>query len=75
MVTIILAIILPISIAITGFLVWKSVQLGLRWQVEVRHEKPPTMEKPQNPLEPLQQAKQIKQQESILDEWVNGESR
>jgi hypothetical protein len=70
-VTIILALIIPVVILATGFLTFKSVQLGLRWQIEVRQEKPPTLEV-KNPIAPVFEAKQEKEVESIIGEWLNG---
>lgn len=72
--TIALIISIPIIVAIVGFLVLKSVQLGLRWQVEVRQERTPTLDKV-NPLEPFQQAKEEKEAKSLLNEWVHGEEQ
>jgi hypothetical protein len=70
-VTIILALIIPVVILATGFLTFKSVQLGLRWQIEVRQEKPPTLEV-NNPIQPVMEAKQEKEVSNILEEWFNG---
>ncbi|WP_026676768.1 hypothetical protein [Fictibacillus gelatini] len=72
MVTIILACTIPVSMFAAGFFAYKGVQLGLRWQIEVRNEKPPTMDMPKNPIEPIIQSKQEKEQVNILAEWLNG---
>jgi hypothetical protein len=78
MVTIILALCIPVTAIVTGFLAFKGVQLGLRWQIETKQEQAPTLEV--NPIAPIIEAKQEKeaiQQEketnSILSEWLNGE--
>jgi hypothetical protein len=75
---IILAICIPLTAVVVGFLVLKSVQLGLKWQMETKQEQLPTMEV--NPIAPIIEAKQekeaMKQEKetnSILHEWLNGE--
>lgn len=58
---------------VTGFFVLKAVQLGLRWQFEIKHEQKPTMEvKIPNPIEPIIQSKQEKETSNLLNEWLNG---
>jgi hypothetical protein len=78
LVTIILALCIPVTAIVTGFLTFKAVQLGLRWQIETKQQQEPTMTV--NPIAPIIEAKQEKemiQQEkettSILQEWLNGE--
>lgn len=78
MVTIILALCIPVTAIVTGFLTFKAVQLGLKWQIETKKEQLPTLKV--NPIAPIIEAKQEKeavQQEkettSILQEWLNGE--
>ena len=78
MVTIILALCIPVTAIVTGFLTFKALQLGLRWNIEVKKEQAPTLEV--NPIKPIIEAKQekeaIKQEKetnSILHEWLNGE--
>lgn len=73
----ILAICIPLTAIVVGFLTLKAVQLGLRWQIETKQEQPPTMEV--NPIAPIIEAKQekefIKQEKessSIFNEWLNG---
>lgn len=67
---------IPVIIAVTGFITYKGVQLGLRWQIEVRQEKPPTLESPIAPIvearQEKAQAEQAKETESVFNEWVNG---
>jgi len=73
MVIIILALMIPVSIAITGFLTFKAVHLGLRWQIETKKEQIPTMDAPiSNPITPILEARQEKETVSTFHEWVNG---
>lgn len=73
MTTIILALMIPVSIAITGFLSFKALQLGLRWNIETKKEQLPTMEAPiKNPVTPIIEARQEKETASVFNEWVNG---
>jgi hypothetical protein len=71
----ILALCIPLTAFVVGFLVLKSVQLGLRWQIQTTQQKPPELNLP-NPIQPIVEAKQAEQQgkemQNILDEWVNG---
>ena len=72
---ILLIIAIPASIALTGFLVLKSVQLGLRWQIQAQKQEQPTMEI-KNPIQPIIETKQAEKQEQyvnqVIDEWLNG---
>ncbi|MBS4200285.1 hypothetical protein KHA93_11650 [Bacillus sp. FJAT-49732] len=67
--TIILSLCIPLTAFVVGFLVLKSVQLGLRWQIQTAKQEPPTME---NPIQPILDSKQEDDVANILDEWVNG---
>ena len=53
----------------------KSVQLGLRWQMQMKHEEKPTMEI-QNPINEVvntvKEKQAEKEQANILNEWLNG---
>ena len=73
--TILLIICIPASIALTGFIVLKSVQLGLRWQIQAIQKQEPTMEL-KNPIQPIVEQKQTEKQEQyvnqVIDEWLNG---
>ncbi|MFE3973180.1 MULTISPECIES: hypothetical protein [unclassified Peribacillus] len=71
---IILAVCIPVTAIVTGFFTLKAVQLGLRWQMETKQEKPPTMETPKipNPIAPIIEAKQERETASIFNEWVYG---
>lgn len=62
-----------VTIALTAFIVLKSVQLGLQWQIEAKKEHLPTM--PNIVVEKLEERTQVKQAEeqmNILNEWFNG---
>ncbi len=72
MVTTILIICIPITALVVGFLVLKAVQLGLRWQVEVKNEQAPSMKSIPNPIAPIVEARQEKEVENMLSEWMNG---
>jgi len=74
---IILALCIPVTAIVTGFLTFKAVQLGLRWQIETKQEQMPTMETPKipNPFAGVTEARQEKEQASIFNEWMNGEGR
>jgi hypothetical protein len=69
-------ILIPVIIAVTGFLVLKSVHIGLKWQYQCIQKQPPTLESPLQPIldkvEHKQQAKQAEEQVSILHEYLNG---
>jgi hypothetical protein len=72
----VLIICIPITALVVGFLVLKSVQLGLRWQMETKQEQQPTLKTPIHPIiekvEQKQAEKQEKEVNSIFNEWVNG---
>jgi hypothetical protein len=76
MVTILLVLCIPVIAIVTGFLVFKSVQLGLRWQIETKKEQEPTLNSPIQPIVEKVEQKQAEKQEnetaSIFNEWVNG---
>lgn len=67
-----------VNAIVTGLFVLKSVQLGLRWQVEVRSEQPPSMETPapvqvvKEYVEKRQEQRETQDQTAILNEWLNG---
>lgn len=76
--TIVLLIAFSIAFISGGFVALKSVQLGLRWQIQTTQQKPPEMEMP-NPIQPIKEAAEAKQakqaekeQANILAEWLNG---
>lgn len=66
---------IPVSIIATGFLVLKSVQLGLKWNMQTQQNKEPEL----NPVKPFIDAVQNKQADKanqytseVLKEWLNG---
>jgi hypothetical protein len=71
-----LIICIPITALVVGFLVLKSVHLGLKWQFQAKQEQPPTFDSPIQPIidkmEQKQQVKQVDEQASILHEYLNG---
>jgi hypothetical protein len=74
--TTILIICIPITALVVGFLVLKSVHLGLKWQFQAKQEQPPTLDSPIQPIldrvESKQQAKQVDEVKSVYNEWMNG---
>lgn len=64
---------IPITAMVVGFLVLKSVQMGLRWQLQMQQNQEPTMENPVKEVIENKQTEQINTQAAnIVDEWVNG---
>lgn len=53
----------------------KSVQLGLKWQIQTEENKEPTLAIP-NPIKEHMQAKKAHKQvqftNDVMDEWLNG---
>lgn len=72
----ILALCIPLAFVAGGFVAYKGVQLGLRWQLETKQEQQPTLHSPIQPIiekvEQKQAEKQVEEQASIFNEWVNG---
>lgn len=75
MVTILLALCIPLTAFVVGVLTLKSVQLGLKWQIQTAKQEIPTLEV-KNPIgeaiENHQLQKRTVEQENILAEWLNG---
>jgi hypothetical protein len=76
--TIVLLLCFSLAFVAGGFIAFKGVQLGLLWQIQTTQHKPPELTLP-NPIQPLVDAKkekdvaqQVKEAQSLLDEWVNG---
>lgn len=69
--TIILSLCIPLTAFVVGFLVLKSVQLGLRWQIQTAKQEQPAMEI-KNPIQSILDSRQEKETEDILSEWLNG---
>lgn len=71
-----LIICIPITALVVGFLVLKSVHIGLKWQYQTKQEHQPTLNSPIQPIiekvEQKQQAKQEEEVKSVFNEWVNG---
>jgi hypothetical protein len=81
LVTIILSLCIPLAFIAGGFVAYKGVQLGLRWQTEVKQDRIPTMKTMAipNPIAPIIEAKkerelaqQLEETKSLFNEWVNG---
>lgn len=78
--TTLLILCIPITSLLMGFFVLKSVQIGLRWQMDIKQDRPPTLENPLQPIiTPIVEARQEKaqqkateMQQTVYDEWVNG---
>jgi hypothetical protein len=66
-----LLILIPLAFVAGGFVAYKGVQLGLRWQIEVRQEQLPTLEV-KNPIAPIIEARQEKEQVNIFKEYMYG---
>jgi hypothetical protein len=70
-----LALCIPLAFVAGGFVAFKGVQLGLKWQIQTTKQETPTLEI-KNPIQPFVEQKQVVKQEkamqNILDEWVNG---
>jgi hypothetical protein len=70
-----LIICIPITALVVGFLVLKSVQLGLRWQIQLKNEEKPSMDV-HNPITTIvnevKEKQSEKEQANILNEWLNG---
>jgi hypothetical protein len=78
MVTIALIICLPITAIVVGFLVLKSVQLGLKWQIQTAQKQEPELKSPMSPIvEVIQQNKANKinnYSTEQVEEWMYGGS-
>lgn len=69
---IILALCIPAVAWIMGHFVMKSMQHGLKWQLEMKQEQKPTMDTVlPNPFE-ARPKEQPDLTPSILEEWLNG---
>ena len=69
---IILALCIPLTALVTGYFTLKSVQLGLRWQMETKQQQLPTMDTPVvNPFE-SKPKEQVVINDNVLHEWLNG---
>jgi hypothetical protein len=71
-----LIICIPVAILLTGIIVLKSVQLGLRWQLQAAEKQEPVMHNPVT--EAVQQKKDEKAREeakTFIEEVLYGERR
>lgn len=69
-----LIICIPVAILLTGIVVLKAVQLGLRWQLQAVEKREPTMHNPI--IEVVQQKKEEKARDeakSYIEEVLYGE--
>lgn len=75
--TIILLLCFSLAFTCGGFVAFKGVQLGLRWQIQTSKEETPTLEV--NPIKPIVEAKQqekvSQETEQLFSEWLYGESK
>jgi hypothetical protein len=73
--TLILSLCIPLAFVAGGFVAFKGVQLGLKWQIQTTKQETPTLEI-KNPISNIIQNTHTHKQEkdtlNILDEWVNG---
>jgi hypothetical protein len=73
--TILLCVLVPLSFLAGGFLAYKGVQLGLRWQIQTKHEEKPSMDV-HNPIttvvNTIKEKQEDKENTNILNEWLNG---
>lgn len=71
-----LIICIPVAILLTGIIVLKSVQLGLRWQLQVAEKQEPIMH---NPIAEAAQAKKDEkareEAKTFIEEVLYGERR
>ncbi|WP_058301701.1 hypothetical protein [Gorillibacterium timonense] len=71
-VVIILALCVPLSTAIAGFLAFKGVQLGLRWRIETDRDQVPTMEPTLPQLVKPPEPTPAGLTPDLISEWLNG---
>ena len=74
-----LIICIPVAILLTGIITIKSVQLGLRWQLQVTEKQEPELKSPISPIiEAVQQKKDEKSRDeakTFIEEVLYGERR
>lgn len=67
---------IPLSFVLGGFLTWKSLQLGLRWNMQLSEKKEPTLQTPiEKVVETVQENKAFKIEQhnkDIMNEWMFG---
>jgi Mg2+/Co2+ transporter CorB len=71
-----LIICIPITALVVGFLILKAVQLGLKWNVQMKQDKEPELRTVVDDIKDHAQEKKAEKQaeitQSIFDEWTNG---
>lgn len=74
-----LIICIPVAILLTGIITLKSVQLGLRWQIQAAEKQEPELKSPISPIiEAVQTKKEEKAREeakTFIEEVLYGERR
>ena len=74
-----LIICIPVAILITGIITIKSVDLGLRWHLQVTEKQEPELKSPISPIiEAVQQKKDEKAKDeakTFIEEVLDGERR
>jgi hypothetical protein len=74
--TIILVLCIPLAFIAGGFVAYKGVHLGLKWQFQAKQEQAPTLDSPIQPIiDKMEQSHQKKYEDetsSILHEYLNG---
>lgn len=74
MVTIALIIAIPITAIVVGFLTLKSVQLGLKWQVQTANKQEPELKTPiVSAVQEHRAAANVEQNNELMKEWMFGE--
>ncbi len=67
---------IPVCIIATGFLVLKSVQLGLKWQIQTKEGKEPKLDTPitqiKASIDNKNMEESMKNQTKIINEWLYG---
>jgi hypothetical protein len=70
-----LIICLPICLCLGGFIAFKGVQLGLRWQMQISNNQVPTVA---NPIKEIIQEKKaaaaVNNVNNLFGEWINGKA-
>jgi hypothetical protein len=68
-----LIICIPITAAVVGFLVLKSVCLGLKWQMQTKEGIEPELKDPiTETVQTRKVEKQVQYSKEQFEEWING---
>lgn len=58
------------------FVALKSLQIGLKWQMDIKKDKAPVLNNPVaeviKSMQPKEPIKQMKLEPDVMDEWING---